>query len=117
MAIEKAEHGCADFRATLGDDVRPRLPFIAAQHVCRGIPKIVHESCSAARKPTLVAGDNQHPRGQTGERSRVQDRRRDQCQGRDPLRVEGRQAMPIPKWRRTAGGDMGSPDAEMSKQI
>ena len=37
--------------------------------------------------------------------------------GTRPLRVEGRQAMPIPKWRRTAGGDMGSPDAEMSKQI
>ena len=24
MAIEKAEHGCTDFRAAIGDDVRPR---------------------------------------------------------------------------------------------
>jgi hypothetical protein len=85
--------------------------------VCGGIRKIVREFCRAARKSTFVAGDDQHARGQTGKRSRVEDRGRDQCQGCDPLRVEGREVMPIPERRRPTGDDVSSLDAEMLKQI
>ena len=68
-------------------------------------------------KPIFVAGDDQHARGQTGKRSRVEERGRDQCQGCDPLRVEGREVMPIPEQRRPTGRDVSSLDAEMLKQI
>src|ERR1700736_7025451 len=85
--------------------------------MCRGVRKIVREFYRPVRKRALVPRDNQNPRGQAGKRSCVQDGGRDQCQGRDPLRVEGRQAMPIFKRRGTAGGDVSSLDAEMAKQI
>src|ERR1700687_4500047 len=117
MAIEKVEHCCTDFRASIGDDVRPRLPFIAAQTVCRDARETVRELCRPVRKRASVTCDNQNPRGQTGKRSCVQHRWRDQRQGCDPLRVEGCQAMPIFKRRGAAGGNVSSLDAEVLEEM
>ena len=116
IAIEKALHRETDFRSALGDDVRPRMTLKAAQAVRHETGELGAQSARPLRCRPAISSHHQHASGHTADRTLVEQRRIDQGQRGDAVRVSGRQSLPVGE-PQPPGGDMRFLDPEMPKQI